>query len=265
MSNDVLVDRRSPVVILTLNRPARRNALSPQLVEEFLAALSTAESDASIDALIITGAGSSFCAGADLEHLESFAATDASPMAFLTSISTLVRRLELSRLPVVAAINGPAVAGGLEIALGCDVVVAAASALIGDGHVKNDLLPAAGSSVRLPGKVGHSMARWMALTGELVGADELARTGWIKDVVAPEDLQSTALEIAHTLAIRGGATQQRFKRLLVELEDLGRTDGLEHELDAFDAHWRSHDIATALRDFLNTATRQTDTDQGEAK
>ncbi|MEU6185788.1 enoyl-CoA hydratase/isomerase family protein [Nocardia sp. NPDC047038] len=249
-SAPVLITRSGPIRTLTLNRPARRNALNPELIEALDTALTEAEQDPHTRCLILAGAGKSFCAGADLQYFLSAVDTPGGPTRFLRRVSAVVTRLETSRLPVVAALHGHAVAGGLELALACDVVVAAETALIGDGHIRNDLLPAAGSSVRLPRKVGDSMARWLALTGQLVPAQRLAATGWLHAVVPAEEVHACAQAAAMELADASGPAQSAFKALLHTLTTMDEKHGLARELDDFEEHWNTNDVPAALTAFL---------------
>ncbi|WP_280417288.1 enoyl-CoA hydratase/isomerase family protein [Nocardia carnea] len=246
----VLVTEQGPLRIVTLNRPRHRNALNPEVITGLEHAISAAEADPGAAAIVLTGAGPSFCAGADLKYFLELHDAGQSPIGFLRNVSALCTRLETTPLPVVAALNGHAVAGGMELALACDIVLAADTALIGDGHVRNDLLPAGGASVRLPRKLGPSMARWLALTGELLPASELAATGWLHRVVPGDTLLDAATEAASTLAARRGAAQHAFKRLLFDLDELGPHEGFAFELDVFDSHWSTHDVPAALARFL---------------
>ncbi|RZL84172.1 MAG: enoyl-CoA hydratase/isomerase family protein [Rhodococcus sp. (in: high G+C Gram-positive bacteria)] len=260
-----MTDARTPLVVtqhgatrtLTLNRPNRRNALNDTLVEALDTALSDAEADSGTRAVVLGGAGKSFCAGADLQHFLDLHSRGQAPTGFLRDVSALATRLETSRLPVVAAIHGHAVAGGLELALACDVVIATPTARIGDGHVRNNLLPAGGASVRLPRKVGDSMARWLALTGTLLPATELQHTGWLHAVVDHDHLHTTALAAAAELAEHAGPAQSAYKSLLADLTGLDEQRGLAYELDAFDTHWQGSDVPTALNDFLHGRTTTT--------
>ncbi|WP_280299131.1 enoyl-CoA hydratase/isomerase family protein [Nocardia abscessus] len=246
----ILLTRSGPVRTLTLNRPHRRNALDPELIEALDTALSEAEDDAHTRCLILAGAGKSFCAGGDLRYFLDTAGRPGGPTPFLRRVSAVVTRLETSRLPVVAALHGHAVAGGLELALACDVVVAADTTLIGDGHIRNSLLPAAGSSVRLPRKVGDSTARWLALTGKLVPAEQLAGAGWLHAVVPAEQVAGTARSVASELAEASGPGQTAFKALLHELTTMDEEQGLAHELRAFEQHWNTNDVPASLTAFV---------------
>ncbi|WP_433715043.1 enoyl-CoA hydratase/isomerase family protein [Nocardia sp. CA-084685] len=246
----VLVTRTGPIRTLTLNRPHRRNALDPELIDALAAAVTEAEHDPHTRCLVLAGAGKSFCAGADLRYFLSLADTPGGPTRFLRRVSAVVTRLETSRLPVVAALHGHAVAGGLELALACDVVVAADTTLIGDGHIRNNLLPAAGSSVRLPRKIGDSTARWLALTGQLVPAQRLATTGWLHAVVPAEEVHACAQAAAVELAEAGGPAQTAFKALLHTLTTMDENQGLARELADFEQHWNTNDVPASLTAFL---------------
>lgn len=250
MNDCLLVQQRGAVRWLRLNRPHRRNALDPTLIEGLDRALRQAEADAGTAVLAIAGQGRSFCAGADLSHLADVAASGHHPMAFLSQVSALLTRIETSRLPVVAAIHGHAVAGGLELALACDVVVAADDALIGDGHVRNQLLPAGGASVRLPRRLGANAARYLMLTGRLVPAREALFGGWLHATVPAARLESAVQDVAEELAAAAGPAQARVKQLLGDTESVPAGAGTEAELATFAAHWDSVPVADTLRAFL---------------
>jgi enoyl-CoA hydratase len=253
--SDILaVEESGSVRVLTLNRPHRRNALDAALIDALDRALTDAEADPDTRAVVLCGAGQSFCAGADLHYLLELDGRGDTPTAFLRTVSALATRLETSALPIVAALHGHAVAGGIELALACDIVVAAAGTLIGDGHIRNNLLPAGGGAVRMPHVLGQATARRLALTGELMRADRLAATGWPHEVVAEDEVAAAALRIASTLAQVHGPAQSGYKRLLARTPTLPAPTALALELEAFDEHWAAHDVAAALREFVNRPT-----------
>ena len=149
---------------LTLNRPQSRNALSAALRDQFFAALAEAEADDGVDVVILTGSDPVFCAGLDLKELgDQTALPDISP-----------RWPSMSK-PVIGAINGAAVTGGLELALYCDILIASEQARFADTHARVGLLPTWGLSVRLPQKVGVGVARRMSLTGDYLSAEDALR------------------------------------------------------------------------------------------
>lgn len=247
----VLRDQRGSVRWLRLNRPHRRNALDPDLIEALDRELSDAERDPdTVSVLVIAGEGKSFCAGADLEHLLRLSEQGRSPLELMTRISAVFTRLEVTRLPVVAAVHGHAVAGGLEMALACDVVVAADDALLGDGHVRNNLLPGGGASVRLPRRLGPNWARYLMLTGDLVPASQLQTAGWLHSVVPGARLEEEVSDVADRLVAAAGAAQSRVKPLLADVDGTAMAAGSAAELAAFDAHWKTAAISDVLRHFF---------------
>ncbi|TVS77845.1 enoyl-CoA hydratase [Mycobacterium helveticum] len=182
MTDDILlIDTEDRVRTLTLNRPQSRNALSTALRDRFFEALADAEADTDVDVVIVTGADPVFCAGLDLKELgERSALPDISP------------RWPSMTKPVIGAINGAAVTGGLELALYCDILIASEHARFADTHARVGLLPTWGLSVRLPQKVGVGMARRMSMTGDYLSADDALRAGLVTEVVPHERLLSTA-------------------------------------------------------------------------
>lgn len=192
----VLAHRDGPVSTLTLNRPERRNALSSRLIEELSAAVAEADADAEVRAIVLTGAGSAFCAGLDLRELGDTgdnmrkAGPAAGEHAPWPRIGT----------PVIGAVNGPAATGGLEIVLHCDFLVVAEEAAFGDTHAQVGVLPGWGLSYLLPQAVGVRRAREMSLTGRLVPAAEALAWGLVNHVVPAADLLPTAQRLAASVA-----------------------------------------------------------------
>lgn len=253
MTDVLLTSRAGEIETWTLNRPDSRNALDPSLVDALTQQLSHAEDDG-VRVVILAGAGAGFCAGADLAYLLECAQSGDSPRPHLRAICDLTLAMEASPIVFVAALHGFAVAGGLELALACDLVVAATGTRIGDGHVKNNLIAGGGASVRMPPKLGSSMAAWLALTGELVPAEDLAqRTGWLHDVVGPDLLLEAASAMATTLTSRPAGAQRRYKRLIGN-EPAATAAALSRELDMFEEHWAGSDVATDLIRFLGRST-----------
>jgi enoyl-CoA hydratase len=252
LSDTVLrVEQRGAVRKLVLNRPRQRNALDAALVDALTTALTEAEHEPATRAVLVTGAGPSFCAGADLQHLLGLSEAGESPLPFLRTVSDLTRCIEVSPLPVVAVLHGHAVAGGLEIALACDAVLAEAGTLIGDGHIRHHLVPGAGSAVRIRRKLGDSLGRWLGLTGELLPAERFLAAGWLHAVVEPGRGGDEGLRVAQVLAAASNPAQAAFKRMFAVLDDEPSIEaGLRLELDEFDRHWSTHDVPNELRRFF---------------
>lgn len=235
---------------LHLSRPHHRNALNRPLVAALQDQITSAEQADGTRVVVVTGRGAGFCAGADLRELLALHDAGTHPVEFLREVSACFSRIEASPVAWVAALHGHAVAGGLELALACDVVLAAEGTLIGDGHLKHSLLPAGGSSVRLPRAVGRSTARWLMLTGELVPAEQLQATGWLHAIVPEHQLHAAAEQAAATLAARPAGAFGRFKQLLARQEAAASSAALAAELDAFAENWDHGHAADALRRFV---------------
>jgi len=196
----LLVDTTDRVRTLTLNRPQARNALSMELRTQFYAALHEAEADDAVDVVILTGADPVFCAGLDLKELGN-----------TTQLPDISPKWPAMSTPVIGAINGAAVTGGLELALYCDVLIASENARFADTHARVGLLPTWGLSVRLPQKVGVGMARRMSLTGDYLSADDALRAGLVTEVVPHDQLLPTARAVAASIV---GNNQKAVRALL---------------------------------------------------
>jgi len=196
----LLIDTRDRVRTLTLNRPQARNALSAALRQRFFEALRAAEADDEVDVVIVTGTDPVFCAGLDLKELgDSTELPDISP------------KWPPMTKPVIGAINGAAVTGGLELALYCDILIASEHARFADTHARVGLLPTWGMSVRLPQKVGVGLARRMSLTGDYLSAADALRAGLVTEVVPHEQLLPTARRVAASIV---GNNQRAVRALL---------------------------------------------------
>lgn len=222
VANDILlIDTRDRIQTLTLNRPAARNALSSALRARLFRALRAAQTDDDVDVVILTGSDPVFCAGLDLKELgDSTDLPDISP-----------KWPPLTK-PVIGAINGAAVTGGLEIALYCDILIASEAARFADTHARVGLLPTWGLSVRLPQKVGVGMARRMSMTGDYLSASDALRAGLVTQVVPHGDLLDTARQIATSIV---GNNQKSVRALLASyhrIDDTQNSAGLWLEADA---------------------------------
>ncbi|MDT5169836.1 MAG: enoyl-CoA hydratase, partial [Mycobacterium sp.] len=175
----VLSDDAGPVRVLTMNRPAARNALSPELIGTLYVALRDADDDPSVRAVVLTGADPAFCAGVDLK-----AAQRLGPVYFEQfQTQSCIRQTAQMRKPIVGAINGAVFTGGLEMALGCDFLIASERAVFADTHARVGILPGGGMTARLPHVVGAAMARRLSMTGEVVDATRAERIGLVTEVV----------------------------------------------------------------------------------
>jgi enoyl-CoA hydratase/carnithine racemase len=215
-SDDVLlIDTADRIRTLTLNRPQSRNALSSALRRQFFAALRDAEADEAVDVVILTGADPVFCAGLDLKELGD-----------TTELPDISPKWPPMSKPVIGAINGAAVTGGLELALYCDILIASEQARFADTHARVGLLPTWGLSVRLPQKVGVGMARRMSLTGDYLSAEDALRAGLVTEVVPHADLLPAARRVATSIV---GNNQKAVRALLASyhrIDDAQTGEGL---------------------------------------
>jgi enoyl-CoA hydratase len=217
---------------LTLNRPDELNSLTADLLGAIADRLAEATADPTLRALVFTGAGRAFCAGADLKSLDALpqAERDQRTAVFLARASVTFTAIVNFPKPVIAAVNGIATAGGLELVLACDIVVAAKGARIGDGHANYGLLPGAGASVRLPRRVGAARAKYLFFTGELVPAETLVAAGLVNEVVENDKLIPRAEEIVSVLATKSPLGLARMKQLAnFGLDNASEAQGLAFE------------------------------------
>jgi len=229
MTTDILlIDTTDRVRTITLNRPESRNALSSALRSQFFAALRDTEADDAVDAVIVTGSDPVFCAGLDLKELGN-----------TTELPDISPKWPPMTKPVIGAINGAAVTGGLELALYCDILIASERARFADTHARVGLLPTWGLSVRLPQKVGIGMSRRMSLTGDYLSAADALRAGLVTEVVPHEELMPTARAIAAAIV---GNNQKAVRALLASYHRIDEDttgSGLWLEAEAARAWMRS--------------------------
>src|SRR3954469_6727925 len=191
------VERRERVGLITLNRPKQMNALSPELMQELGRALLELDADEGIGAIVITGNEKAFAAGADIGAMKDFSYMDAFMSNYITRDWEHIRNV---RKPVIAAVAGYALGGGNELALMCDIVIAADNAKFGQPEINLGVMPGAGGTQRLPRAVGKAKAMEMCLTARTIDAQEAERSGLVSRVVPADKLMEEALAVAHKVA-----------------------------------------------------------------
>lgn len=193
------------VAVLTLNRPEQANGVVPQSAKDLASVLDDLEQDKDVRAVVLTGAGRQFCAGADLNAMKTYLAeqlqVEQEPLN-ARLLFPVVHRIAASRLPMIAAINGGATAGGLDLALACDLRIASSRAKMGETYVKVGLTPATGGTYFLPRLVGSGMAAELALTGDVIDAARALEIGLVNRVVDPDALLDEAIAVAAKIASR---------------------------------------------------------------
>ena len=198
MTSDPVVLRsdHGPVRLLTMDRPGSRNALSRALIRDLYGALDEADSDESVHVVVLTGADPAFCAGVDLKEAQRYGAAYFGEFR----ANDCIAKTSEMRTPIIGAVNGPTFTGGLEMALGCDFLIASDRAVFADTHARVGILPGGGMTARLPQVVGAAMARRLSMTGELVDAARAERLGLVTEVVDHDRLIDRALELARQIA-----------------------------------------------------------------
>jgi enoyl-CoA hydratase len=228
----LLIETADRVRTLTLNRPQVRNALSGELRDRLFSALAAAESDDDVDVVILTGADPAFCAGVDLRELGG------------GEIPDLSRRWPPMSAPVIGAINGVAVTGGLEIALSCDILIASEQARFADTHARVGILPTWGMSVRLPQVVGRGLAYRMSLTGDYLSAYDALRVGLVTEVVLHDELLDTARAIAASIVGNNRAAVRALLASYHRIDESATADAFAMEADSA-AEWLRNSASSA--------------------
>jgi enoyl-CoA hydratase/carnithine racemase len=216
----VEMERRGATALLTLNRPEARNAISPEVSQTMAGLLDEIETDDEVRAVVLTGAGEVFCAGADLKVVAAGNALDIARGK--GGFAGIVTR-EFPK-PLIAAVNGPALAGGFEIVLSCDLVVAASHARFGIPEAKRGLLAAAGGLIRLPKRVSLAVALELAMTGDPIDADRALALGLVNRVVAGDQVIDSALALADAIAANSPIAVRCARQLVREAGDLSEAE-----------------------------------------
>jgi len=222
---DCLVEQDGHVLVVTMNRPAARNALSAEMMSIMKSAWDRVDSDPSIRVCVLTGAGGAFCAGADLKAMTATHPGDSfsSGSWDLSVIEPLLKGRRLTK-PLIAAVEGPAIAGGTEILQATDIRVAGSSARFGVSEARWGLFPLGGSAVRLPRQIPYTMAADLLLTGRHITAAEALSLGLIGHVVPDGQALPRALSIASTIAANGPLAVQAILRTMRETEGMPEDD-----------------------------------------
>lgn len=244
-----LVERRGPVLIVTMNRPKARNALSGPMLAIMREAWNEVDSDDGIRACVLTGAGGAFCAGADLRAMTEAHPGDTTNGWDLSTIEPLLKGRRLTK-PLIAAVEGPAIAGGTEILQATDIRVAGESARFGVSEARWGLFPLGGSAVRLPRQLPYTVAADILLTGRHLTAAEAKDVGLIGHVVPDGQALDKALELAGLVAANGPLAVRAILRTIRETEGMPENDAFKVEAPIGMAVFRSDDAKEGPRAFL---------------
>jgi len=235
------------VGVITLNRPRQLNALDDALMDALGAALLAFDADAGIGAIVVTGGDTAFAAGADIAAMADWGYADVVRDDFITRNWETIRRV---RKPVIAAVAGVAYGGGCELALACDIVLAAESARFALPEVKLAMLPGAGGTQRLPRAIGKAKAMEMCLAARVLDAAEADRCGLVSRVVAPEALMPEALALAARIAAYSLPALVAIKESVNRAWESSLSEGILFERRQLHARFATEDAREGLRAFL---------------
>jgi enoyl-CoA hydratase len=250
MSDEVIVERGGGVLTVMLNRPEVRNAINAATARAVAAAVDELDASQDLSVAVLTGSGGMFCAGMDLK---AFLAGE-RPTVPGRGFAGLVERPP--RKPIIAAVEGAAVAGGFEIALACDLIVAAENARFGLPEVQRGLVAAGGGLLRLSRHVPYHLAVQWALTGDYVSAAEARAAGLVSRITAPGDALAQALELARRIARNGPLALAATKRVLAECQDWTSAEAFARQREITEPVRESADAREGARAFVEKRAPQ---------
>jgi enoyl-CoA hydratase len=243
----ITVEQKGRVALVTLNRPKQLNALNPELMQELGQALLAADADEATGAMVIAGNEKAFAAGADIGAMANFGYMDAYRSDYITRDWEHIRRV---RKPVIAAVAGYALGGGCELALMCDIVVAAENARFGQPEINLGVMPGAGGTQRLPRAVGKAKAMDLCLTARMMDAAEAERAGLVSRVVAPEKLMEEALAVAEKIAGYSLPVVMMLKESINRAYETSLSEGVLFERRLFHSQFALEDQKEGMAAFL---------------
>ncbi len=248
MSYDlILVEKRDRVGLVTLNRPKQMNALNPQLMQELGKALYEFDADEGVGAIVITGSEKAFAAGADIGVMQGFSYMDAYKSDYITRDWEHIRRI---RKPVIAAVAGYALGGGNELAMMCDIVIAAENAKFGQPEVNLGIMPGAGGTQRLPRAAGKAKAMDLCLTARMMDAQEAERAGLVSRIVPPDKLMEEAMGVAAKIAAASLPVVMMIKESINRAYETPLSEGVLFERRLFHSQFGLEDQKEGMKAFL---------------
>lgn len=241
----ILVETRGRVGWITLNRPEALNALNSQTMHDVVIAAEQFDADEEIGVIVLTGAGRAFAAGADIKEMEDRTGLEMRMGNYFAGWGRLVA----VRKPIIAAVNGFALGGGCELAMMCDIILAADTAKFGQPEINLGVVPGMGGSQRLARAIGAYKAAELILTGRLIGAEEADRAGLVSRVVAADDLIDEAQKMADTIASKSLPSVIAAKELIRTSLESPLAEGLRHEFALFTALFDTQDQKEGMAAF----------------
>jgi len=248
MYNNLIYEVKDGIAIITIHRPAALNALNCELMDELICVFHEVESSEDVKAVILTGEGKAFVAGADIAEMHGLSAIGGKAMMWKGHV--LMNLIESVEKPVIAAVNGFALGGGCELAMACDIRVASEKAKFGQPEVNLGIIPGFGGTQRLSRLVGKGMAKYLIMTAEIISADEAYRIGLVEKTAPPEELLETAEKIAKTIMGKAPIAIASAKTTINTGLNLDMPTASRFELESFTAPFSSEDKKEGMGAFL---------------
>jgi enoyl-CoA hydratase len=248
----ILVDKRDHVLLITLNRTSALNALNAQMMGEIAAALAEADQDPRIGASVITGTERAFAAGADIKEMADLT----FPQSFVDDYAASFEAIAKARKPIIAAVAGYALGGGCELAMMCDIIIAADTAKFGQPEITLGIIPGIGGTQRLVHAVGKAKAMDLVLTGRMMEAEEAESAGLVARVVPVDDLLDTALEAADKIGEMSQAATMMAKEAVNRAFEVPLAEGLRFERRAFQSLFATEDQKEGMQAFIEKRSAQ---------
>jgi enoyl-CoA hydratase/carnithine racemase len=243
---EIRTERRDAVGIVTIDRPEKRNALSPEVMEELATAIEAFDVDADVRCIVVAGSSEVFAAGADIKAM----AERSFQQALEASTASYWVRIGACRTPLVAAVSGFALGGGCELALLCDVIVASDTAEFGQPEITLGIIPGAGGTQRLARTVGKQRAMELVLTGRRIGAVEAQQLGLVNQVATKDDWLEQAIELAHVVARRPPVAAKLAKQAVLAAEEMALSAALAYERRLYELTMATEDRLEGMQAFL---------------
>jgi enoyl-CoA hydratase len=248
----IIVETKGRVGVIRLNRPQALNALNAALMGELAAAIDGFEADANVDCIVITGSEKAFAAGADIKEMADKSYTD----AFMGNFAATWDRVARARKPVIAAVAGFALGGGCELAMQCDLIIAADNARFGQPEIKLGVIPGIGGTQRLARAVGKAKAMDLILTGRMMDAAEAERCGLVARVVPLAELMNEAMKAAETIAAMSLPATMMAKEAVNRAFEVSLAEGVVFERRVFHSLFATDDQKEGMAAFVEKRPAQ---------
>lgn len=245
---NLIIERDGPVAVLKINRPEALNALNEQTLRDLMHAVDELEIDLDINVVILTGEGKAFIAGADIKHMSNL--TPLQAKLFAEYGHNLLNKIEASRLPYIAAVNGYALGGGCEVMMGCDIAIASTKAKLGQPEINLGISPGFGGTQRLTRHIGRMRAKELLLTGDTISAEEAYSLGLVNKVVEPDQLMEQAMELANKIASKSAVQVSFIKALVNKGADVDLATANYLEISYFSSSFSTHDQKEGMKAFI---------------